>query len=118
MLINFSNHSSSLWEQNQLEAAREYGELVDVPFPPIDPEADEKYIKSLAEQYTEQFLFYEKNHCLTIHIMGEMTFVYGVVSLLKEHGITCIASTTERNAEEITDGRKISDFKFVRFRKY
>lgn len=41
-----------------------------------------------------------------------------LVSQLKAMGIECIASTTGRNAEEFWDGRKISDFKFVRFRRY
>lgn len=118
MLINFSNHPSEYWGKKQLEAAKEYGELVDVPFPAIDPEADENCIKSLAEKYTEQLLAYAKDHLLTVHIMGEMTFVYRVVSLLKEQGITCIASTTVRDAEMTDDGRKISDFQFVKFRRY
>ena len=118
MLINFSNHPSVYWGDKQMEAARIYGELKDIPFPAIKPEADEIYIKSMAEHYYEQLLAYAKDHHLTVHIMGEMTFVYRVVSLLKEQGITCIASTTDRNTEFISDNKKISDFHFVRFRKY
>jgi hypothetical protein len=41
-----------------------------------------------------------------------------VVSRLKEMGIECIASTSVRDAEVTSDGKKISDFQFVRFRKY
>lgn len=118
LLINFSNHPLDTWDEIQLRAAREYGEIVDVPFPAVDSRADKDYIEDLADHYVIQLLAYAEHHRLTVHIMGEMTFVYCVVSLLKEHGVTCIASTTERNAEEITDGRKISDFQFVRFRKY
>ena len=118
LLVNFSNHPLASWEDEQIKAAKEYGELVDVPFPAIDPEADEKHIESLADQYTEQLLTYAKDYRLTVHIMGEMTFVYRVVSLLIEQGVTCIASTTERDAEITNDGRKISDFQFVKFRRY
>lgn len=118
LLVNFSNHPLESWEDEQKKAAKEYGELVDVPFPAIDPEADEIYINSLAEQYSEQLLAYAKDYHLTVHVMGEMTFVYRVVSLIKEQGVTCIASTTERDAEMTNDGRKVSDFQFVKFRRY
>jgi hypothetical protein len=46
-----------------------------------------------------------------------MTFVFKVVSQLNVLGITCVASTTERIAYE-TDAGKLSEFHFVRFRKY
>ena len=118
MLINFSNHPSSLWEQKQLESAKVYGELVDVPFPSIDPDADEKNIRSIAEQYTDLLLKYAIGRHLTVHIMGEMTFTFLVVTQLKNAGVDCIASTSLRDTEISPDGRKISDFQFVRFRKY
>ena len=50
--------------------------------------------------------------------MGEMTFTYLMVTQLKGKGIECIASTSDRNAEYASDGKKISDFHFVQFRKY
>lgn len=49
--------------------------------------------------------------------MGEMTFTYALVNLLKDAGIKCIASTTKRNVEEI-DGKQVSTFQFVQFREY
>jgi hypothetical protein len=52
-----------------------------------------------------------------VHIMGEMTFTFALVNLLKEVGIKCIASTTKRNVEEI-DGKHVSTFQFVQFREY
>lgn len=118
MLINFSNHPSSLWEQEQLEAAKEYGEVIDIPFPSVDPDANDEEIQQLADHYVHKLLTFSSKQHITVHIMGEMTFTYKVVSQLKELGIECIASTTERDAEILNDGRKISDFQFVRFRKY
>lgn len=117
-LINFSNHPSKYWESKQLEAAKEYGEIKDIPFPKVNPNANYDEIQELAEQCVEKILSLADNNIITVHIMGEMTFTYIVVKKLKEKGIECIASTTDRNAEELFDGRKISDFKFIRFRRY
>ena len=118
MLINFSNHPSALWEEKQLKAAREYGDIVDIPFPDVSPEAGEEDILSLADQYVNKIMSFIDGRQATVHVMGEMTFAFSVVTQLRERGITCIASTTERDAEFISDGRKLSDFQFVRFRKY
>ena len=117
-LINFSNHPSQYWSREQIDAAVSYGRIIDLPFPVINPEADEADLKKLAEEYVKQILEFEEQNNITVHIMGEMTFTYMVVSQLKAMGIECIASTTIRDAEYSSDGKKISDFQFVRFRKY
>jgi hypothetical protein len=117
-LINFSNHPSQLWSKDQSEAAAAYGKIIDMPFPAINPDADEADIKKLAEEYVKQILELEEHNNITVHIMGEMTFTYMVVTQLKAMGIECIASTTTRDTEYSADGKKISDFQFVRFRKY
>lgn len=117
-LLNLSNHPSEYWELEQLEAAKGYGEIRDIPFPNVEPKASYDDIKKLADQYVEDILSMAENNRITVHVMGEMTFTFLVVKKLKEKGIECIASTTERNSEEISDGRKIIDFKFVQFRKY
>ena len=33
MLINLTNHPLSKWDEAQLQAAAQYGECVDIPFP-------------------------------------------------------------------------------------
>lgn len=118
MLINFSNHPLVTWSKEQIEATTEFGEIIDIPFPAVKPEASHEEVKELADVYVDHILSLKKDEQIIVHIMGEMTFVYRVVSLLKEQGVTCIASTTERDAEMTTDGRKISDFQFVKFRRY
>ena len=117
-LINFSNHPSQLWSKDQSEAAAAYGKIIDMPFPAINPDADETDIQKLAEEYVKQILELEEHNNITVHIMGEMTFTYMVVTQLKAMGIECIASTTTRDTEYSAEGKKISDFQFVRFRKY
>lgn len=118
MLINFSNHPSKDWKPEQLEAAKAYGEIKDIAFPAIAPYADYNEIQALANGYVKEILSLAEGQQTTVHVMGEMTFVFNVVSLLKEKGIECIASTTDRNTEMLSDSQKISDFQFVRFRKY
>lgn len=117
-LINFSNHPSAFWEEKQKQAAMEYGDIIDIPFPAVNPDSDYNVIQELAEKYTDDILSYANSHHITVHIMGEMTFTFLVVSLLKERGIECIASTSNRNTEVTSDNKKISEFQFVRFRKY
>ena len=36
MFINFSNHPSDAWGEVQLNAAMEYGDVMDVPFPAVN----------------------------------------------------------------------------------
>ena len=117
-LINFSNHPSEYWGDKQMGAAKDYGEIKDLPFPAIDPEANNEDLQTIADQYVQKILAEAKNHKITVHVMGEMTVCFMVVSRLKEMGIECVASTTERHSEELADGRKIANFQFVRFRKY
>ena len=119
VLINFSNHPMNEWSSEQFNTAKEcYGKIIDLPFPSINPEAGETDLMQLAEEYVKQILELEEHNNITVHIMGEMTFTYMVVSQLKAMGIECIASTTIRDAKYSSDGKKISDFQFVRFRKY
>ena len=124
MLINFSNHPSDLWgEQQRREAEKRYGSIVDIPFPAVDPQTDEKEVLDLAEDYFEQVTA-PLNSCAAepkphaVHIQGEFTLVFALVTMLKASGITCLASTTRRVVEEQPDGTKVSHFDFIRFREY
>ena len=100
-------------------AAAVYGEILDIPFPQIPPEKDERYIHDLAEKYAsiiENDLVHSDNNA--VHVMGEMTFTYDLIKTLSLKGITCIASTTERIVRDISDNKREITFDFVRFRKY
>ena len=54
--INFSNHPSLKWSEEQYKAASCYGEIFDVDFPMVDPKCDELCIKNLAEAYSSKLL--------------------------------------------------------------
>jgi hypothetical protein len=122
MLLNFSNHPSSRWGEKQTQTAIEkYGRIQDLPFPNVPPSASSEDLKTLASHYVKQFRALAKaseNQPFAVHIMGEMTLIFRIISLLKRSKITCVASTTERNTIEHEDGSKTFLFDFIQFRPY
>lgn len=115
-LINLSNHPYQEWGDKQKEAAGEFGECVDIPFPIVDPEAGTEEIQALAEDYMSKIIALDGE--LTVHIMGEQTFCFALISLLLKRGIRCIASCTSRDVTILPDGAKQVRFHFTRFRSY
>ena len=118
MLINLTNHPSEKWSEEQLKAAHNYGEIVDIQFPIIDENATEIDIKQLADKYTSTILDKGKAKDLIVHIMGEQTFCYALISKLQKEGIRCIASCTKSDSFYNEAGQKISTFHFSQFREY
>lgn len=120
MLINLSNHPSQSWSEKQLTAAREqYGELTDIPFPPVSADSSRDKIQSIADELVEKIMTMKPD---AVMCQGEFTLTYAVVSRLKQRGITIISACSERVAEEklLPDGRseKVMIFDFVQFREY
>lgn len=119
MFVNFSNHSSALWGEDQLAAAHIYGEITDIPFPDIDPSADERQIFEKAALCAEKIAVIKPSAVL---VQGEMTFCFAVVAALKSRGIKALCATTERRTVSSVNEReetvKTSTFRFVRFREY
>jgi Mg2+ and Co2+ transporter CorA len=109
MLINFSNHNSSRWKEKQKQISYElFNSIVDIEFPSINPEAEADELEQLLNKTMDELLKIidqSNDENKAIHIMGEMTFSFRLVTKLKERGIRCIASTTERRIEE-RDGLK------------
>lgn len=117
MFINLTNHPSEKWSDEQLAAAHRYGDIVDQSFPIIEPTFTKEDIMHLVKECTEAIMGIKEGDTV-VHVMGEMTFTHNLVNALKNVGITCLASTTERNTIMTPDGKKISEFKFVQFREY
>lgn len=118
LFINLSNHPSDKWSKEQLDAAKMYGECMDMPFPNIDPLEDENEISKIADKYVADILDNAKDNEVTVHVMGEMNLTFNIVRKLQKHGITCVASTSYRITEDVGDGTKKIEFHFKRFRKY
>lgn len=118
MFINISNHPYTTWDEKQRAAAQVYGECVDMPFPSIDPKANENDIERLAEDYAGQIMRMATADELTVHIMGEFTFSYALIKKLQQAGVRCVASCTMRDVTYANDGTKQVKFHFTRFREY
>ncbi len=118
MFINLSNHPFATWSPSQLSAARKFGDLEEIVFPNIDPGLSKSVVEKMATSYVTKILETYPTENLTVHIMGELTFCYYAIRLLKKAGIRCVASTTERIVEETEDHRKLVQFSFVQFREY
>lgn len=115
VFANVSNHRKETWDENQTQAALALAEHIeDVPFPAVPPDADEKAIEALADECLSR-IPPVTSHAL---VQGEFTLTVALVRRLQARGITCLAATTERQVEEADNGRKISTFRFVRFREY
>lgn len=122
MLINLSNHHSGKWSNSQMESAvRLYGLVRDIPFPDIDPKGTEEDIVNLANELSEIILHIFSEHTgenNSVHIMGELTFCFAIITILISNNIKCVASTTNRIANNNSDGSKTIKFDFVKFREY
>lgn len=118
ILINLSNHPSSKWGEEQLAATEKYCDIIDVPFPAVDPYATSEDIDKLAEDILDNIMDILEGRDAEIHVMGEMTFVVAFVKRAADAWFKCLASTTERNTVENPDGTKTVSFKFVQFRRY
>lgn len=113
VFINFTNHPSAAWPSEQVNAAQEYGRIIDVPFPTVDPQGDEAYIEMVANHYEEVIMSY---HPVAVLCQGEFCVAYQIISRLKKKGITVLAACSERITE--TSGNcKTSVFEFRRFRR-
>lgn len=119
MLINLSNHPSDKWSEAQTAAANEqFGEIVDLPFPQIEPDVTKADIAHIAQDYLTRVQQIGLPNNTAIHIMGEMTLIYQLVGMLKDAGYRCYASTTVREVYEQEPGKKTVIFQFVKFREY
>lgn len=118
MLLNLSNHPSFNWSNEQKDAAiRQFGGIVDLPFPMIDPDASLESVEELAEETYERIISMNLID-LSVHVMGELTFCYAFLKILELKGIAAYASTTHREVVVNESGVKTSVFRFFKFRPY
>jgi hypothetical protein len=122
MLINLSNHPQTKWTAEQSSTAqKDYGTIVDLPFPNVDPHADLSEVTAIAQQLANQCQekFAEAPAGRSaIHIMGEFTLTYCLIRELDARQVQCVASTTERLTVSNPDGTQTHTFRFVSFRPY
>lgn len=119
VFINCSNHPSEPWCAEQKKAAEEYGRIVDIRFPEVDPGWTNAQVNAEAERICGEINQY---NAAAVMCQGEFTLTYAIISRLKEKGITVLAACSRRRTEEEikADGstRKDSIYSFEGFREF
>ena len=119
--VNYSNHNSTRWSDAQLEAAKAYGDIIDIPFANVPPTATKADVDALAEQAVNEIM---KTEPSAVMVQGEMTLVYNVVRRLQDKGVKCVAACTRRRTDEEIQRlaaaglTKEGMFEFMGFREY
>ncbi len=116
--INLSNHISTNWSEAQINAAREYGEIIDYPFPGVSVEWDEVTIDKMSDEIVGKVISMKPK---AVMCQGEFTMCFNIVRKLLKKGVCVVSACSERNCEEVMEGgvsKKIMYFEFVRFRNY
>ncbi len=117
--INLSNHPSKFWGDKQREASLKYGEILDYPFPVVDPYATSEEVNGLANQISDDII---RKSPEAVMCQGEFTLTFAIVHCLQKQGIKVLSACTERHVSEETDenGRtsRKSIFEFVQYREY
>jgi len=84
MLLNLSNHPYGTWQKDQYQAAEKlFGGVVDMPFPNVDPYADETEIMEMAEAYFQKIQAEYGTGIAAVHLMGELCFCFALTRLYK-----------------------------------
>ena len=122
MFLNLSNHPSAEWSGPQMEHARRLGgsiEIMDLPFPHVDPAWDTEQVAEVARAVARRALVTGAKAAL---VEGEFVLTLALVLLLEKAGLPCYAASSPRIAAQtkLPDGsvRKTVHFEFVRFRRY
>lgn len=118
MFVNVSNHPSKNWGKIQISEARKYGEIIDIPFPAVDPKASKEDVYHKAELCVKEILN-KSPKCVLCQ--GEFCLTNRIVELLKAENILVVAACSERKVVEYNqDGvdKKEVIFEFVKYREY
>lgn len=119
---NLSNHPSVKWTEAQRAAALALApgaEVVDVPFPDVDPYLDTSALKAEAAAVVEGWGAPSagERRVVAAMVAGEPLMCMELVGALEARGVRCYSATTRRVVEEV-NGEKRSRFEFVRFRAW
>lgn len=118
VFINFTNHPSAGWGERQKEEAMALGRIVDLTFPAVPTDADPEKLDMMVGEYMGRIDELRNGQACVVHIQGEMTFTFRMVTALKARHICCKSSVTERNTVDLGGGKSQSVFVFAGFRDY
>lgn len=120
---NISNHPvAEHWSERQIEEARVIApnaELIDIPFPQVDPTWSFVEVQKQAESLVNAMkIKSEGEHRVAgAMVAGEPIMCQAIVRGLEKLGIPCFSATTRREATQ-EGSEKRSRFAFVRFRAF
>ncbi len=112
--INLTNHSSKSWGRKQIEAAKRYGEIVDMPFPNVNPGWSRETVAELSKKMVSRIL---EDHPRAVLCQGEFCLVYQIVRALQENGVPVVAACSKRMVKEDGNQKSVT-FEFEQFREY
>lgn len=112
--VNFSNHPSTAWTKQQFDAALQYGPVIDLPFPPVDPFMNEADLRHLAEVKVGEILALKP---AAVMCQGEFGLSFSVTQKLLSAGVTVLYACSERNVH-VEGNVKSVRFDFVQFRRF
>ncbi len=121
VFVNFSNHPSANWGEEQINAVNQLvtdAVIADVPFPQVTGTADETEIAEISEKCVELIMAENPS---AVMCQGEFGVCFDVIGKLKNRGVKVVYSCSERcTVEKITEkgAEKTSVFRFVRFREF
>ena len=123
VLINYTNHPSHLWSEDQKTAAlQQWSNIIDIQFPQTSPEWENEDVRNCFNQFYEE----AKEKCGSADrdimeadflVMGEFRFTYYTVSRLISLGHKVYSHAGKRDVE-IKDNKSIYTFRFGRFVEY
>ena len=119
VFINHTNHKSAQWSAEQVAAAESFGKIIDLPFPEVPPNFSTEEVRQMVFEKLQEIL---KLSPVAVLCQGEFSYTVAMVNELKKNKIPAMAATSERIVSEITEAdgstKKVSVFRFVRFRAY
>jgi len=121
VFVNLSNHPSDKWSEEQTRAVlavpcpiAPINKIVDVSFPAVDPADDTPVLAKVAEKIIHDL----PPGTVAALVQGEYILSTLIVQGLQALSIDCYTATTHRNVIDLPDGKKLTEFKFERLRKY
>lgn len=121
VFVNLSNHPSQKWSEEQIKAVMSVPctyapitKIEDVDFPMVDPEASTTDLAKISEKVINDL----PKGTVSALVQGEYILSSLLVKGLQQRGIACYTATTHRNVIDLPDGKKLTEFKFVRLREY
>ena len=122
MFYNLSNHPHINWGNAQLEAARKWGDIEDVPFPEINAQLDEQDILRAAQECVKKIQMSKHDAIL---VAGEYGAVFPIIDELLNQGKTVLSTASDgkiayHTADNGTSERIIhyNFLKFIPYRKF